>query len=92
MIEEVEAPDSREEAHVQQTEGGVEYWLARDIQHLFDYDEWRNFNAVFSKTKTACEVSGNVVSDRFADVNKTIQMPKSAEKDIPDVMLTRYTC
>jgi len=32
MIEEVEAPDSREEAHVQQTEGGVEYWLARDIQ------------------------------------------------------------
>jgi len=80
------------EAHAQQTEGGFEYWLARDIQHLLGYDEWRNFNTVVSKAKTACEVSGHVVSDHFVDVNKTIQMPKSAEKDIPDVMLTRYAC
>jgi len=80
------------EAYAQQTDGGVEYWLARDIQHLLGYDEWRNFNTVVSKAKTACEVSGHVVSDHFVDVNKTIQMPKSAKKDIPDVMLTRYAC
>jgi hypothetical protein len=80
------------EACAQQTEGGVEYWLARDIQHLLGYDEWRNFSAVISKAKTACDISGHAVRDHFVDVNKTIQMPKSAEKEIPDLMLTRYAC
>lgn len=80
------------EGHAQQTEGGIEYWLARDIQHLLGYDEWRNFTAVITKAKTACEVSGHSVRDHFVDVNKTIQMPKSAQKGIPDIMLTRYAC
>ena len=80
------------EANAQKTEGGVEFWLARDIQHLLGYDEWRNFTAVLAKAKTACEVSGHSVLDHFVDVNKTIQMPKSAEKEIPDLMLTRYAC
>ena len=80
------------EASAQQTEGGIEYWLARDLQHLLGYDEWRNFTAVIIKARTACEVSGHPVRDHFVDVNKTIQMPKSAEKEIPDLMLTRYAC
>ncbi len=80
------------EAHAQQTESGIEYWLARDLQHLLGYDEWRNYVAVIAKAKTACEVSGHSIRDHFVDVNKTIQMPKSAEKEIPDLMLTRYAC
>ncbi|MFZ4693616.1 MAG: DNA damage-inducible protein D [Verrucomicrobiia bacterium] len=80
------------EAHAQQTEGGIEYWLARDIQHLLGYTEWRNFTAVITKAKTACEVSGHAIPDHFVEVNKTIQMPKSAEKEVPDLMLTRYAC
>jgi DNA-damage-inducible protein D len=81
------------EGHAQQTENGVEYWLARDLQQLLGYAEWRNFNqTAISKAKTACEISGHAVSDHFVDVNKTIQMPKGAEKEIPDIMLTRYAC
>jgi DNA-damage-inducible protein D len=81
------------EGHAQQTENGVEYWLARDLQHLLGYSEWRNFcNTAISKARTACEVSGHQVADHFVDVNKTIQMPKGAEKEIPDLMLTRYAC
>ncbi len=80
------------EAHAQQTEGGVEYWLARDIQFLLGYTKWDNFLNVVSKAKTACEVSGHQVRDHFADVGKTIQMPKGAEKEVPDLMLTRYAC
>jgi len=34
------------EAHAQKTESGVEFWLARDLQHLLGYTEWRNFTAV----------------------------------------------
>ncbi|MDE2272399.1 MAG: DNA damage-inducible protein D [Xanthomonadaceae bacterium] len=81
------------EAHAQQTETGVEYWLARDLQYLLGYAEWRNFNnTAISKAKTACELSGHAVSDHFVDVNKTIAMPKGAEKVIDDLMLTRYAC
>ena len=81
------------EGHAQQTEGGIEYWLARDLQHLLGYAEWRNFNqSAISKAKTACELSEHQVSDHFVDVNKTIQMPKGAEKEIPDILITRYAC
>ena len=81
------------EAHAQQTEAGVEYWLARDLQYLLGYTEWRNFSStVISKAKIACEVSGHAVSDHFVDVNKTIAMPKGAEKVIDDLMLTRFAC
>jgi len=36
-------------------EGGVEYWLARDLQTLLDYTEWRNFLLVIDKAKMACQ-------------------------------------
>ena len=76
------------EAHAQQTEGGVEYWLARDIQHLLGYTEWRNFTAVIGKAKTACEVSRHVVSDHFVEVNKTIRMPNRPLADFaPTIIL-----
>lgn len=80
------------EDHVHTTSDGVEFWMARDLQHLLGYAEWRNFNLVISKSKTACEVSEQLINDHFVDVNKTIQMPKGAEKEIQDIMLTRYAC
>ena len=69
---------------------GIEFWYARDLQKLLDYDEWRNFLNVIEKAKTACKNSGQDISDHFVDVNKTIPMPKGATKEIDDLMLTRY--
>ena len=80
------------EGYAQQTETGVEFWLARDVQHLLGYAEWRNFALVISKAQTACELSGHSPADHFVDANKTITMPKGASKDVPDIMLTRYAC
>ena len=80
------------ESFVNKTEDGVEFWLARDLQHLLGYTKWDNFKNVIFKAKTACEVSGYGIEDHFADVGKTIEMPKSATKEINDLMLTRYAC
>ena len=62
------------EGHAQQTDEGVEYWLARDLQNLLGYAEWRNFQAVVTKAKTACGVSGHAVADHFVDVNKMVDL------------------
>lgn len=80
------------ESFANQTEDSVEFWLARDLQRLLGYNKWDNFLNVISKAKIACENTGHKISDHFADVGKTIPMPKSAQKEISDLMLTRYAC
>ncbi|MEG2624576.1 MAG: DNA damage-inducible protein D, partial [Clostridia bacterium] len=73
-------------------EYGEEVWYARELQTVLEYAQCRNFEALISKAKIACEQSGNSISDHFADVSKTIEMPKNATKDIDDYMLSRYAC
>jgi len=80
------------EAHAQQAENGIEFWLARDLQHLLGYDEWRNFSAVINKAKTACEVSDHAISDHFVDVNKMVDLGSGSQREVDDIMLTRYAC
>lgn len=80
------------EGHAQQTEGGVEYWLARDLQHLLGYSEWRNFTSAVTRAKTSCELSGHKVSDHFVDVTKMVDLGSGSQREVDDIMLTRYAC
>lgn len=88
----VQSLTSNFEACAQRSDSGVEFWLARDIQHLLGYSEWRNFVTVINKGKTACEVSGHTVADHFVDVNKMVDLGSGSQRDIDDLMLTRYAC
>lgn len=74
------------------TEGGQEYWLARELQIVLEYTEWRNFSSVIEKAKIACENSGIPAIECFVDVNKSSPMPNGGEKMIDDIMLSRYAC
>lgn len=80
------------ESHAQQLENGVEFWLARDIQHLLEYSKWENFVTVIGKAKTACEVSGHEIEHHFPDVGKMVDLGSGATREVPDIMLTRYAC
>lgn len=73
-------------------EYGEEYWLARELQPVLEYTQWRRFADVIERAKLACRNSGYNVEDHFADVGKTIEMPKNAHKIVPDYMLSRYAC
>ena len=71
---------------------GVECWSARELQILLSYKEWRNFENVINKAKDSCKTAKQDVCNHFVDINKTIKMPKNAEKEISDILLTRYAC
>ncbi len=80
------------EAHTQQTDEGIEFWLARDLQKLLGYGKWDNFLNVIAKAKTACEISGHKVTNHFADVGKMVDLGSGSQRKIDDIMLTRYAC
>lgn len=69
---------------------GVECWSAREMQILLGYSKWENFEKVIQKAKDSCKNAGEEISDHFPGVRKTIPMPKGAEKEIDDILLTRY--
>ncbi|MBA3985988.1 MAG: DNA damage-inducible protein D, partial [Flavobacteriales bacterium] len=71
---------------------GIECWSARELQKLLGYSKWENFEKVIEKAKDACRNAGEEVSNHFPDIRKTIPMPKGAEKEIDDILLTRYAC
>ena len=80
------------ESFVNTTDGDIEFWLARDLQHLLGYTKWDNFKNVIFKAKTSCKVSGHDIDNHFAEVGKTIEMPKGAIKEVDDLILTRFAC
>lgn len=87
---------------------GSEFWLARELQKVLEYTEWRNFSKVIDRAMLACKNAGFEVVDHFVEVNKTVEMPikptknkenfgfvevnKTKTKSIPDYELSRYAC
>jgi len=76
-------------------ENGIEFWLARELQEVLQYKKWDNFKKVIETAKIACKISQHEITDHFADVGKSVEMPSKAKprfiKDY-DYELTRYAC
>lgn len=91
-------PPSTSSAHLsfeairQQDEEGHEFWSARDLAPLLEYQDWRNFLQVVDKARLACEQSGQAVADHFGDTTKMVAIGSNAQRSVPDVHLSRYAC
>ena len=77
-------------AHVD--DEGTEFWTARELQELLGYAKWDSFLEVVEKAKTACQTTGQPLENHFADVGKMVVIGSGAEREIPDIRLTRYAC
>lgn len=72
-------------------EFGNEYWLARELQIVLEYKQWRRFEAVISRAKISCKNSGAKINDHFANIGKMVKTGDSIRK-IEDYKLSRYAC
>jgi len=74
----------------QDDEDGTEYWFARDLAKLLEYGRWENFLNVIDKAKSSCVAAGHNHEDHFADVSKKVILGSGAEREIDDLVLSRY--
>lgn len=74
------------------TEDGIEFWYARELQDLLGYSKWDNFANAIERAKASCKAEGSNVDDHFAGAGKMILTGFGAQREIEDIMLTRYSC
>lgn len=71
---------------------GREYWFARELYPLLGYSRWQRFQTAVDKARTACAAMKICVDDHFTSVGKLIEAGKGAQREIDDILLSRYAC
>nr|MBP3259308.1 DNA damage-inducible protein D [Bacilli bacterium] len=70
---------------------GNEYWCARELQKVLEYNQWRSINELIERAKIACEGSKHNVDSDFAVERKIVEAGATTKK-IKDYKLSRYAC
>jgi len=73
-------------------ETGNEYWSSRDFAQILGYSDYRNFEQVIKKAKTACFNSGQRIEDHFVDITEMVGIGSGAQRSIDAVFMSRYAC
>lgn len=73
-------------------EYGQEYWSARALGKVLGYSEYRHFQPVVTKAREACSNSDQQIADHFEDVLEMVTIGSGAQRQLPDVRLSRYAC
>ena len=73
-------------------EYGMEYWTARELLKVLEYNEFRFFKAVILRAMEACKGAEQKVSDHFVDTHDMIKIGKTALREVEDFHLSRYAC
>ena len=71
---------------------GNECWSSRDFARVLGYVNYRHFQAVIEKARTACFNSGQRVEDHFVGIDEMIEIGKGGQRAVKTVMMSRYAC
>ena len=71
---------------------GNEFWSSRDFARVLGYINYRHFQAVIEKAKTACSNSDQHVEDHFVGADQMIEIGKGGKRAVKTVMMSRYAC
>lgn len=56
------------------------------------YARWENFQVAINRAIDACKSQNINIDDHFRDVTKMVSLGSGSERDIKDILLTRYAC
>ena len=73
-------------------EDGNEYWLARELQNVLGYTQWRRFSDAIDRAMVSCKLNEQKSEYHFADVGKMIDIGKGGKRDVGDMRLSRFAC
>ena len=71
---------------------GQEYWLARELQRVLEYSDYRNFELSIFKAMESCKTSGNNIDDHFGEVTEMVPIGSGAYRPLKSYQLSRYAC
>ena len=73
-------------------EFGQEYWLARELQRVLEYSDYRNFELTIFKAMEACKTAGAEIEDHFGEVTEMVEIGSGAHRELKSYELSRYAC
>ena len=73
-------------------EDGNEYWLARELQKVLEYKDWRNFNKIINKAIVSANNSYPNQNFWGVEITTPISSGKGKVEITKDYKLTRYSC
>ena len=64
---------------------GHESWSSRDFARVLGYTDYRNFEAVIEKARTACFSSGQRVEDHFVEITEMLAIGRKVRQTIQEL-------
>ena len=69
-----------------------EFWYARELMPILEYNKWQNFHNVIKLAMEACKLSNYDVTEQFTEVSKLIAGGHGNRQKVRDYKLSRYAC
>ena len=73
-------------------ESGNEYWYARELMPILQYNLWQNFHGIVKVAMNNCNNSNSNILDHFIATNKMVIIGSNTKRKIQDYKLSRYAC